>query len=68
MTASKAKADVPAEPLTESDHAETSMAYVEGSGPGYILVTWVGFRALLVAYVVIYYVPDLREWLELPAP
>lgn len=63
-----AAVDEPEGVLHETDSAATEMAYDEGKVPWYITLTWVGFLALLVSYVVIYYVPDLRAWLELPPP
>ena len=72
MTASTSRAEPTPRlgdaPLTESDHQETEMTYDEGRVPWFITVTWISFLALMVSYVVIYYVPDLRLWLELPPP
>lgn len=72
MTASTSRADATPQqgdpPLTESDDRATEMAYDEGRVPWFITVTWISFLALMVSYVVIYYVPDLRLWLELPPP
>ncbi|MCC7540227.1 MAG: hypothetical protein IT379_28670 [Deltaproteobacteria bacterium] len=50
-------------------HASTSTTTCdEDRAPWFVTVTWMAFLALMIGYVVVYYAPGLRMWLELPPP
>ena len=53
------------EPFVEDDHAETHFGYGDGKGPvalSMVALAWIAFFIGAVAYMVLYYFPDLAEW------
>ncbi len=65
MTNSNPTTSAPDELLVESDDRETMMPYGEPDSRApkvVVALVWTGFIIGMLAYLVLYYFPDLAEW------